>query len=156
MKGKTFHPILIMHQFIKPVIISCVLLLISAMIIAQQANDEYLGSAQQLSLQKFLPKWLHLSVTRHWHRYNELSLVNLTRFNTSTMAAIQDWLVVFSLAPMLAKPYPTLAWPNLPSIGLRSPGLTGFDNASLLGRPRGLAISLMSFSFNHFLFSRVQ
>ena len=61
------------------------------------------------------------------------------------MATIQNWLVVFSLAPMLAKPYPILAWPNLPSIGLRSPGLTGLDDASLLGKPKSLAIRLFSF-----------
>lgn len=72
------------------------------------------------------------------------------------MAAIQDWLVVFSLASMLANPYPSLAWSNLPSIGLRSQGLTGFDNASLDGCQRGLAISLMFLSFNHFRFSLVQ
>jgi hypothetical protein len=41
----------------------------------------------------------------------------------------------------------------LPSTGLRSPGLTGIDNAG--GRPSGLARNSIPFIFNMALFTRV-
>ena len=55
------------------------------------------------------------------------------------IVAIQDSLIDFNLAPMLAKLFFTFACPHFPSIGLRSPGLTGIDDASALGRPNGFA-----------------
>jgi hypothetical protein len=72
------------------------------------------------------------------------------------MLATHDSLVLASRAFMRFNPYPVFAWPNLPSIGLHTPGLTGFDNASLLGISGGLAFSWTPFSFNIYLFALLQ
>lgn len=78
-------------------------------------------------------------------RYGSTAPANLTRLSTKMMLAIHDSLVSLSLAFTRFSPYAVFACPNLPSIGLRSPGLTCFCTAE--GLPRGLARSLIPFSF---------
>lgn len=56
-------------------------------------------------------------------RYRDGFPINLIRLSTNTIEAIHDSLVWLSLAFIRFIPYTVLAWPNLPSIGLRSPGL---------------------------------
>ena len=79
-------------------------------------------------------------------RQRSASPANLTRLSTMKMQAIQVSLVPFNLPLIRFNPYPVLACPNLPSIGLRSPGLIWWCNAD--GLPSGLASSFMPFSFN--------
>lgn len=61
------------------------------------------------------------------------------------MQAIQDSLVGLSLALIRFSPYPVLAWSNLSSIGLCSPGLARMGTAA--GFLKGLAKSQIPFSF---------
>ena len=87
------------------------------------------------------------STTNFSIRQGSAAPANLTRLSTIKMPAIHDSLVCLSRALIRSSPYVVFACPNLPSIGLRSPGLTRIDQCR--GSTKRLGLKPNSFLFQH-------